>query len=220
MRWVVVMACLVVGCTSSTIDLDDSDSGAAGQTGDGPDDGASDDGGTDAADGTDGPETDTDPSVTIPEPDTGDPTNGLPEGRYLLIVDTVISPGTPLQWEVIGNSVAGTITGQSLSLDVMSLTEPRELVGGIWEANVAAQFDAELPALQILGEANPITGAEIITGPLKLVGAALGDGSYCGEVAGEVQQPIMVLLDGSTFALVPVADGQPWPVDFPLACPV
>ena len=207
------MACFAVGCTSSTIDLEDSDSGSA-QTGDGQD--------SDSADGATGgtglPGTDTDPDVPVPEPDTGDPTNGLPEGRYLLVIDTVISPGTPLQWEVIGNSVAGTLSGQSLSLDISSLTEPRELVGGVWEASVAAQFDAMLPALQILGEANPITGGELITSPLKLVGTAVGDGSYCGEVAGEVQSPLMVPLDGSTFTLVPVGDGQAWPVDFPLAC--
>jgi len=233
MRRLAVIVCLGFGCTSSTIDLEDGGSGAATQDDDGSVDGTgtgtpgSADGTAGSADATAGDDDGLDddgPVVTTSAPDTGPPPPiGFPDGRYLLVLDTSLEPGLPFQWEVNAMQAANTFEGQSLSLDAFSQTTPRELIGGVWAAQATLEEDllfVTVPPLQILGEANPVTGEELITSELFFDGYGLGDGSYCGTVEGTLNGPIPTPLTGSTFTLIPVPAGEAWPLEFPLECPV
>lgn len=161
-----------------------------------------------------------------PNPSDGDPTDvpvlGLPDGRYLLVVDTTLSPGLPLQWEVNTAGGGATFAGQSLSLSQGSLLEPRELIGGIWQGMFSGQADAFTVVVQPLaipGDANPVTGGELETTALDMSGGLGPDGTYyCGEVDGSIVAPLDVPLTGSTFALIPVAAGAAWPEVFAFGC--
>ncbi|MEM6992807.1 MAG: hypothetical protein AAF721_19990 [Myxococcota bacterium] len=227
MRWMVfVMGVGLSACQGNTIELD---SGGAGTE-------ANDDGGTtlgsndddddvvvDTGPVDDGPDADDGPvTTTTPQPDTDGPVvSGPPEGRYLLVGDFIVQPGLPLQWEVNITRDPDSFNGQSLSLSQGSSTEPRELIGGVWPATMTlsgAELTVVIPPLQILGEANPITGGEVISGEIVLNGRGGPDGFYCGTLDGDLAEPVALPLTGSTFALIPVGPGEAWPLDFPLGC--
>lgn len=158
--------------------------------------------------------------------DLGEPPATL-DGVYLLAVAAVIDPAHPLQWlasvEQEKPSAGGhglTIVLQSLSLEVGSTNAPREPVGEPLEIHGAFEPDgsfwAETPTVVIPGAANPITGSEI-GASMVLEGTVSGRESWCGQVSGQVTQPLMLDLAGSTFAFTPVDGALPDPVT--AACP-
>ena len=204
-----------LGCSSNTIDLEDE--GGGGNTEGQASDGAGDD--DDDADGSGGNPTTGSMTTTVGPVDTGDvPMVGPAPGRYLFVVDTVIQPGTPLQWEAWITRDPDTMTGQSLTLDQGSTTSPRELIGGVWDAKFLVEADGSFTIgvvpLAIAPAANPITGSDIVTSELALQ----SQGPLCGTLMGGVTEPLPLELAGSTFALIPVGEGEEWPVDFPLGC--
>lgn len=216
MRWIVGLTLVAsLGCSSNTIDLEDEGGGgnSEGQASDGADDDDDDD-----ADGSGGDPT-TGAMTTVGPVDTGDvPMVGPAPGRYLFVVDTVVQPGTPLQWEARITRDPDAMTGQSLTLDQGSTTSPRELIGGVWDAKFLVEADGSftigIVPLAIDGAANPITGSQIVTSELALQ----SQGPLCGSVMGQLTEPLPLELAGSTFALVPVGEGEAWPTDFPLGC--
>lgn len=132
-------------------------------------------------------------------------------GRYLFAVSAVIDPDHPLQWiaDVVHDTSSGelTLTMQSLSLDVGSTNFPREPVG---EAMVLStglsedgRFGIETPEILVVGAANPITGSDIV-GNLVIQGQVFGRELWCGDVFGEITQPLQLDLTGSTFAFEPI----------------
>ena len=220
MRWIVGLTLSVsVGCSSNTVDLEDGDGAADGAgTTQGQASGTGDD--RAESDGSGGDVLTTGVMTTVGPIDTGDvPFVGPAPGRYLFVVDTIVAPGLPLQWEARIGRDPDTMTGQSLTLDQNSTTSPRELTGGVWDAKFLVEADGSFTIgvvpLAITGNANPITGSDIVTTEMAFESA----GPLCGDlVAGDITQPLPLELLGSTFALIPLDEGDVWPVDFPLGC--
>jgi hypothetical protein len=125
-------------------------------------------------------------------------------GMFLLAIDTVINPGLPLQYRV---ETKATVTDIELVLQPLSLNQgetilPREPVGEALVASaipvVDGAFEIDLGEVMIPGEANPITGSDIVA-EVVLHGMFVSPDAYCGTVTGTVIAPIQAPLDGSTF---------------------
>jgi hypothetical protein len=157
---------------------------------------------------------------TPPPPDLGGPDYNL-VGDHLLAVSAVIDPAHPFQFiaTVAGqeNEPGGAVTLymslQPLALEVQSTTSPRTPVGDPipLEARVDPEggFSAALPDLMIVGTANPITGGDLAAA-MTMMGS-VGE-QWCGTVAGMVTQPLMLDLQGSTFAFTRIDGELPDPV--------
>lgn len=159
-----------------------------------------------------------------PGPTTGatasEATTGGPEmfgitGDFLLAVSTTVDRDKPLQF-IASSVVTGTdgapelsICLQPLTLGQGKVTTPREPVGdplcfeGL--AIVDGEFTLDMGIVMVSGMANPITGANIVAS-LLLAGTIESDDFYCGAVDGEVLEPPVGNIAGSTFAAVRLAD--------------
>lgn len=148
-------------------------------------------------------------------------------GVYLVAVDTIVSPGLPLQFlgdvtaeiDAMGNGTI-SVEFQPLSLEPMSTTDPREEVGEsitIDSAVEAYGFTLDFGPTSVTGEANPITGSDI-EADLALVGTIRSEDAWCGSVTGDVLSPIQVPLEGSYFASIRLADRSERPTNFPCEC--
>ena len=69
-----------------------------------------------------------------------------------------------------------------------------------------ASFDFTIAGAFIAGAANPVMCSDVAVN-LRIDGAARGDGSLCGVVAGTINLPPGQTFDGATFGAVPVAPG-------------
>jgi len=195
------IATLLVGCGPV---VDSSDSGGGSQSGSGTMDGSS---GKSDSDTSIGPH-DVATSDPLP-PDVGGAILPSIAGEHLFAVAAVIDPAHPLQWLATVNQkdYAGgatlTVSLQSLALDPQSTTTPRTPVGEprIIEIGVDAdgRFGIELGEVLVPGAANPITGSDIVT-TLVLEGSIVNGDLWCGNAFGMVTQPLMLDLNGSTFA--------------------
>lgn len=159
-------------------------------------------------------------------------------GTFHFALSSVIAPDFPLQFVVTStftpndDGTGGTLNleFQPLSLEVGSTTEPREFVGDVLplmnlEVGAGGGFEVDLGTVMVTGEANPITGSDIVSN-LVLMGGIQSADLWCGTVSGEVTSPIMQDLAGSTFAAqriemtdpasLPGAEGQAELLD---ACP-
>jgi hypothetical protein len=163
---------------------------------------------------------DPDPSTTETRPE---PPPGFIGGNYLLVVSTVISPEFPFQYLVVIDPNVDETGQQSaqawpLSLYVNSTDMPRERLEPPVPFDVIAAPDvlAFGFAASVPGEANPITGSDV-SAVLSFEGTYFPERDFaCGDVFGEVTEPISTELSGSTFSLIPIVDGLPAP--FPLGC--
>ena len=78
-------------------------------------------------------------------------------------------------------------------------------------------FSWDVGVLMIPGEANPITGSDIVA---SIQAEVVPQGSpYCGSVDGEVMSPISAPLAGSTHAMTSIESVDALPLEFPVACP-
>lgn len=148
-----------------------------------------------------------------------------PESDTLLLaVDTIVSPGLPLQgivWLERGGGGTVDVQLQWLSLDQGSTTEPRKLVGDVLAypgipVDPDGSFLWDTGLLILPAAANPITGSDI-TISMSLAVEPAGS-PYCGTVGGDVLSPISVPLDGSTHAMTSVASVDELPLEFPWSC--
>jgi len=168
--------------------------------------------------GVDSADVDTTDLLDLP-PEPGD------TEMLLLAIDTIISPGLPLQgivWLQRGGEGTVDLELQWLSLDQGSTTEPRELVGDVYgyariPVGPDGAFTWDTGVLLIPGAANPITGSDIVASVSAEV-VPMGS-PYCGRVSGQVMQPIRIPLDGSTHAMTTVESELELPLEFPVACP-
>lgn len=152
-------------------------------------------------------------------------------GRYLLALSTVVSYELPLQFlteaTLTDNPDGGggtlRLELQPLSLDQASTTSPREPVGEVIivevEVDADGLFSADLGTLMVTGEANPITGGDIVTTAI-LEGAIKDEMFFCGGVTGMVTAPIPNNLEPSFFAVTRLPDNAVAPDDLPLEFPV
>lgn len=156
-------------------------------------------------------------------------------GTFLFAIAPSLNPATPLQFiatstfEVAADGSGGTLNMvlQPLSLDVGSTTVPREPVGDPIElldiavdAGGAFVVESLGGPIMVTGEANPITGSDIVA-DISLMGAIQGEDIICGTAAGEVSSPIVADLSGSTFAAqrIEATDSASLPDPVLAACP-
>lgn len=175
------------------------------------------------------------PMPTLPATGSGGETeSGGPQpldidGVYLVAVSTIVEPSLPLQFlaevdgelDLEGNGTV-TVEFQPLSLDQGSTTDPREEVGDAItiDSDVTAYaFELPFGVIEVTGEANPITGAEI-TSDITLSASVASVDAWCGTASGMVMSPIQVPLAGSTFGAMRLADRdeRPGAGEFPLSC--
>ena len=160
---------------------------------------------------TGGPE----PTTGGPEPTTGGPAAAGISGFFLLAVATTVDPGKPFQFlarnevtEVDGAQKV-SICLQPLSLSQGSVLKPREPIGEpLCFPEIQLDDDSfmlQTGVMHIAGGANPITGADVVMSLIILAGIE-SDDFYCGNVAGEVMDPPVGSIVGSTFAAVRLDD--------------
>ncbi|MCA9656616.1 MAG: hypothetical protein H6712_05555 [Myxococcales bacterium] len=215
---VLASACLLASaCQGNTIDLE-TDSMAPGSTGDPSGQG------DETTTGRTSVATTSTTRETVGE--TGDVTDVDPGEvvSTLLAIDTAIAPGLPFQAivVVVRGPTGVTLTLQWLSLDVGSTTAPREPIGEPLVfpdllVDEGGGFSWATGELLIPGQANPITGSDVV---IDVVAEVVPEGApYCGRVSGDVLSPIQASLDGSTLAMTQIDDPSELPVDFPVSCP-
>jgi len=145
-------------------------------------------------------------------------------GTHLVAIDTVVLPGTPLQFiadfDVDLDAMVMDATFTPLSLELASTTVPREelpanpiIVNGI-PINEDGSVEIDFGEVMVEGDANPITGSDIVTTVVINVGA-LDDDTFCGSADGMVTSPIQQGLEGSTVAGIRLTDRGDRPDDFP-----
>ncbi len=163
---------------------------------------------------------------------TGEPTTGGPvlfdiSGDFLLAVSTTVDRSKPLQF-IATNTVVETDGKQTLAtcLQPLSLTAgkvlvPREPIGEplcFMDLAIAGnKFTIDAGEVMVTGMANPITGSDI-TATLIMTGTIAGDDAYCGEVDGEVINPAIGSIAGSSFAAVRLTDTADLPTDVTIDC--
>lgn len=169
------------------------------------------------------------PTTTV-EPTTGDTMAGLPDisGDFHLAVSTVVDKSKPLQFiatntfTIAGDAATLTVCLQPLSLEQGKVLVPRQPIGEplcFMDLPVAADgtFTIDAGEVQVVGEANPITGANIVA-TLLMSGQIDSADFYCGTVTGEVKEPPVGSIEGSTFAAVRLADKTVLPTDVTINC--
>jgi len=149
----------------------------------------------------------------------GPPAVGDADGPYLFALATVLYPPTPILFEgtmVTSEGADGfewTMTLQPLDrLDRETPVGPLIDLGGPYPVADDGTFTAELPMLDVPGEANPISGNPI-QAAITISGEMCAPAEFiCGTAEGETVQPPGISVDGSTFTIerLPQA-GPPYP---------
>lgn len=149
-------------------------------------------------------------------------------GDFLLAVSTTVDLSKPLQF-IATNTVTLDPDGktmlkvslQALSLEQGKVTTPRQPVGDplVFEGIeiVDGKFTLDAGVVMVTGAANPITGSDIVAS-LIMSGNIMGEDLYCGSVTGDVMSPLMVSIEGSTFAAVRLTDVKVLPDPVVITC--
>lgn len=145
-------------------------------------------------------------------------------GDFLMGFAVIISPTQPLKFQAtnqltMNTDGTGTLDITLQPLDITTSAPVGDaLVSNDVPVNSAGQFTITLTQANIPGEANPITGNDIV-GDFEIVGTIRSVDLACGLVNGNVTAPTMLPVDGSTFAMVRIPAGGPLP-PLQTACPV
>jgi hypothetical protein len=113
--------------------------------------------------------------------------------------------------EAMGDSI-----GLSMNLQALSAMDRTTPVGdaasvGPYQVEADGRFVADMDPMTIVGEANPITGTEIVS-DATLAGTLCEPGDFiCGDVTGTAQASIMLNLEGSTFTMQKITDPEMYP---------
>lgn len=175
-------------------------------------------------------ETTAEPTTTDATTETGDTATETADinGDFLLAVSTVVDKSKPLQF-IATNTVTGEPGAQVLSVCLQALTleqgkvlVPRQPIGEplcFMDLPIAVDgtFTIDAGEVKVDGMANPITGANIVA-TLVMAGEIKDSDFYCGTVTGEVKEPPIGTIDGSTFAAVRLADKTVLPTDVIINC--
>lgn len=146
---------------------------------------------------------------------TGEPALLDITGDFLLAVATTVDQDKPLQF-IATNTVTETDGKQMLSICLQPLTllqgkvtEPREPISEplcFMDVEIVDNnFTLDAGIVSVTGMANPITGANIVAS-LVMAGSVKSDDLFCGKVTGEVMEPPVGDIAGSTFAAVRLTD--------------
>jgi hypothetical protein len=154
----------------------------------------------------------------------GDGGTGTANGQYLFAVATTVDLSKPFQFIATFATDAAsvlTLTLQPLTLDQGNVTTPRQPFGEPLEftdiAVVDGKFAVDLGSTNLAGPTNPITGADIVAS-LDLAATIVDMDVICGTVTGDVTSPLMVSIEGSTFAAVRLADPKVLPTNVLIDC--
>lgn len=172
--------------------------------------------------------TDDDRDFMPPPPPDVAPSEADISGDFLLAASTVIAPDLPLQFiatNTMNSDGMGTTTLsvclQPITLEQGKVNTPRLPIGDplCFEDLVITDgaFEIDAGVVMVPGEANPVTGGEIVAS-LLLKGTVIDENFYCGTIEGEVMMPLMAPLGGSTFAAVRLEDPAVLPVDVTKNC--
>lgn len=164
---------------------------------------------------------------TPPPPDLGPMLPDL-SGSFLLAVSTSISPELPMQFlittrmnvDTMGNATLD-LTMQPLALMQGHVTTPRTPIGEPTDFTGAVisegRFEVDAGTVRVPGEANPVTGGDIAVN-LLLKGTIISADFFCGDLEGELIEPLNAPLMGSRFAAVRLADPDMLPTDVTINC--
>lgn len=132
---------------------------------------------------------------------------------HFSLTATPVAPTTPFQFIATTVYTPDEATGggqleialQPLSLEILATNTPREFTGEpvllSFAVDEAGTFDADLGVINLIGDANPVTGSDIVA-TMSLQGAIQDADVYCGNVGGMVTVPANIDLTGSTFAAI------------------
>ena len=151
---------------------------------------------------------------------TGGPAVFDISGDFLLAVATTVDQDKPLQFIATTTVTdAGGKQQMDICLQPLSLTQgkvlvPREPIGDplcfTGKEIVDNKFTLDAGIVSVTGMANPITGANIVAS-LIMAANIKSDDLYCGAVTGEVMEPPVGDITGSTFAAVRLTDVKTLP---------
>ena len=164
------------------------------------------------------PPTTSGPDLTTGEPDltTGEATPFDLNGDFLLAVSTTVDRSHPFQYiasnsvtEMNGKQLLSTCL-QPLTLQIGKILTPRQPLGEpLCFADVElldGKFTLDMGNVAIAAMTNPITGSDIALSSVILAGTVKSDDLYCGTVTGEVTEPPIGSIEGSSFAAVRLTD--------------
>lgn len=158
------------------------------------------------------------------EPECGGTVSGGgPSGQFLLAVATTVDLGKPFQFIATFETEASvvTLTLQPLSLIQGQVTTPRQPFGAPLQFTgikvIDGQFDVDLGTIALAGPTNPITGADIIA-ELDLAAMVVDMDFICGTVDGQVSEPPIGSITGSTFAATRIEDPNQLPSSVVVNC--
>jgi hypothetical protein len=138
-------------------------------------------------------------------------------GRYLLALSTTLAPGQPILF-ACDISVASDLETLDLSIQPLTTDDsamPREPVGDTLDVTGIAYaedgtFSADFGEVTVPGEANPISGSDIVATVAITATAFPMDADlpnhFCGEATGMATVPLALDLAGSTFGAVETDD--------------
>jgi hypothetical protein len=154
---------------------------------------------------------DHDGAVCLPSTEAGD---------YIFALSATLAPQKPIVAKV---TLTGTDDPPTVSFETIQALSAADRATPVGDPVSAGPFDvvdgvvtADIPGLQVGGAANPITTGSDIAADVSLVFDLCGNGAYlCGDVTGQVTQPLALDLIDSTFTLSPVdiADVTALPLD-------
>lgn len=124
-------------------------------------------------------------------------------GPYYLVLSASIRPQSPVVFlaDVTSDGSSFSMSVQPLKVDRKTpVGDPLDV--GPFEFGDDGTFDAQFPKLTVNGEANPVSGSELVA-TAKFTGTFCGpDATFtCGTVSGNVEKPAALPLDGSTFTM-------------------
>ena len=126
------------------------------------------------------------------------------EGDFLFALSAQIDAEKPILFLA---SIVTEADGMHVSVTPLEAADRKTLIPppleiGPYPIDAEGNFVAALPQLTIPGAANPITGSEIVA--TTTLSGAVCENLLCGDVTGQVTEPLMLDLAGSTFAMARV----------------
>jgi len=133
-------------------------------------------------------------------------------GRYFLSIATSLAPTTPLYFDTtvtVDENFVVNFSFQPVKTDLdpfagnMPRPDARTPVGdpivvGNVQLTEEGTFSVTLTDANVAGAANPISGGDIVA-TIELSGFVTSATAFCGTAAGQVSQPTLLNLAGSTF---------------------
>lgn len=152
------------------------------------------------------------------------PAAGELDGSYVFALSASIDPPNPVLFDALITTAEGA-DGLELSfvLQALDAKDRKTIVGakinlGPFAVNADGSFDADFPPLDVVGAANPISGSDLSADVTINGTVCRADGVICGALNGNVTKPADIALDGSAFAIAPLAAPGVYPAQPILNC--